>query len=63
MPERSERLPDPPASLGAVRAAELTACTQAALERQRRELAQSIDRAFEHVPAPFRGAVRRVLGA
>ena len=58
-----ERLPDPPASLPGARAAELTACTQAALERQRRELAQSVDRAFEHVPAPLRGAVRRILRA
>jgi hypothetical protein len=57
------RLPDPPASLDTKRAAELAAHTEAALLRQQRELAESIDRAFEHIPAPLRGAVRRVLRA
>lgn len=59
----ADRLPDPPASLERERAAELSAQTEAALLRQRRELAAAIDRAFEHVPAPLRGAVRRVLAA
>jgi hypothetical protein len=63
MPRPADRLPDPPASLDSERAAELTAHTEAALRGQRRELAASIDKAFEHIPWPLRGAVRRVLGA
>jgi hypothetical protein len=63
MPHPEKSLPDPPASLDSERAAELTAQTMAALRRQRRELAVSIDEAFEYIPAPLRGAVRRALGA
>jgi hypothetical protein len=63
MPRPVDRLPDPPASLDGERAAELTAHAEAALRRQRRELAASIDKVFEHIPWPLRGAVRRVLGA
>jgi hypothetical protein len=63
MPRPADRLPDPPASLDSKHAAELTAQTKAALRRQRCELAASIDKAFEHVPWPLRGAMRRALGA
>jgi hypothetical protein len=63
MPRPADHLPDPPASLDSEHAAELTAQTKAALRRQRRELAASIEKAFEHVPWPLRGAVRRALGA
>jgi hypothetical protein len=63
MPRPADRLPDPPASLDGEQGAELTAHTAAALLRQRRELAASIDKAFAHIPWPLRGAVRRALGA
>jgi hypothetical protein len=43
------------------RAAELSACTIVALQKQRRELPASLEEAFEQIPAPLRGAVRRVL--
>jgi hypothetical protein len=62
MPRPSERLPDPPRSLDSAHAAGLGAHTEAALQRQRRELAASLDKAFKHIPLPLRGAVRRVLG-
>jgi hypothetical protein len=58
-----DRLPDPPASLDSECAAELAAHAEAALRRQRRELAASIEEAFKHIPWPLRGAVRRALGA
>jgi hypothetical protein len=63
MPRPADHLPDPPASLDSERAAELTVHTKAALRRQRRELATSVDKAFKHIPWPLRGAVRRALGA
>jgi hypothetical protein len=64
MPRRpADRLPDPPASLDGKHCAELTAHTEAALQRQRGELAASIDKAFELIPWPLRGVVRRALGA
>jgi hypothetical protein len=63
MPGPADSLPDPPPSLDSERAAELSAHTKAALRRQRRELATSIDKAFKHIPWPLRGAVRRALGA
>jgi hypothetical protein len=62
MPRSATRLPNPPASLDSKRAAELSAHTRAALRRQRRELTVAIDKAFEHIPWPLRGAVRRALG-
>jgi hypothetical protein len=55
--------PAPPPSLDGEGAAELSACTVAALQKQRRELAASLEEAFEQIPAPLRGAVRRFLGA
>jgi len=55
-------LPDPPRSLGRERAAELSAHTEAALRRQRRELAESLEAALDHIPRLLRGAVRRVMG-
>lgn len=63
MPRPADRLPSPPPSLDSERAAELTAHTKAALLRQRRELAASLEEAFEHIPFPLRGVVRRALGA
>ena len=57
-----DHLPPPPASLDRVRDAELTALTKRALRQQRRQLAQAIDKALDHVPRPLRGAVRRALG-
>lgn len=63
MPRPADRLPDPPAGLDERRAAELTAHTEAALQRQRLKLAASIDKAFELIPWPLRRAVRRALGA
>jgi hypothetical protein len=58
----ADHLPPPPPSLDRVPGAELTALTEQALRRQRRELAEAIDRAFGHIPRPLRGAVRRALG-
>jgi hypothetical protein len=59
---RSLEPPIPPPSLDGERAADLSACTTAALHKQRCELAASLEAAFEHIPVPLRGAVRRVLG-
>jgi hypothetical protein len=61
-PREDDRVPDPPASLDSERAAELTAQTRAALRHQRRQLAAAIEKAFEHIPRPLRGAIRRALG-
>ena len=62
MPPPPARLPDPPRSLDSEHAAELGAHTEAALTRQRRELAESIYKALKHIRLPLRAAVRRVLG-
>jgi hypothetical protein len=59
----AENLPDPPPSLDSESAAALSAHTEEALESQRRQLAESIDKAFNHIPWPLRTVVRRVLGA
>jgi hypothetical protein len=60
---RSEQaLPDPPRSLEREHAAALRAHTEAAFERQRRELAESLEAALGQIPWPLRGAVRRVMG-
>jgi hypothetical protein len=61
MSRAADRLPDPPASFDSEHAAQLTAQTEAALERQRRELALSIDKAFEYIPRPLRGTIRLAL--
>ncbi len=37
--------------------------TEQALGRQRRQLTEAIDNAFDHIPRPLRGVVRRALGA
>jgi hypothetical protein len=58
----ADQLPPPPPSLDRAHGAELTALTEQALRRQRRELSLAIDRAFDHIPRPLRGAVRRALG-
>jgi hypothetical protein len=63
MPRQIKHLPPPPPSLDAARQAELTALTERALLRRRRQLAEAIDMAFDHVPRPLRGVVRRALGA
>jgi hypothetical protein len=57
-----DKLPDPPPSLDAKRASQLGAETEAALRRQRRELADALERALNHIPRPLRGTVRRVMG-
>jgi hypothetical protein len=62
MRRSADHLPDPPPSLGAESAARLTAQTEAALRGQREELAVAIEHAFEYIPWPLRGAVRRALG-
>jgi hypothetical protein len=63
MDSPAERLPPAPKSLDSARQAELTALTERALRRRRQHLAEAIDIAFEHIPRPLRGAVRRALGA
>ncbi len=63
MPRPADHLPPPPPSLDGAREAELTALTEHALRRQRHQLALAIDMAFDHIPRPLRGAVRRALGA
>lgn len=63
MPRPADHLPPPPPSLDRARGAELTALTEQARRRQQRQLAQAIDTAFDHIPLPLRGAVRRALGA
>ncbi len=63
MPRSPDRLPPPPPSLDPEPATQLTALTEQALLLRRRRLAEAIDRAFQHIPSPLRGAVRRALGA
>ncbi len=63
MARPTDHLPSPPPSLDRARSAELNALTEEALLRRRRELKQAIDRAFDHIPRPLRGTVRRALGA
>jgi hypothetical protein len=62
MSRPNDRIPAPPPSLDSKHAAELTAQTEAALERQRRALADSLDEALQHIPRVLRGPVRRALG-
>jgi hypothetical protein len=62
MAPQKASIPDPPSSLEAKHAQELSALTEAALSRQRCELARSLEAALGHIPRPLRGAVRRVLG-
>jgi hypothetical protein len=62
MARTADKLPDPPPSLDAKLASELGAETEAALRRQRRELAEALERALGHIPRPLRGAVRRMVG-
>lgn len=54
--------PPPPRSLGRAQQAELTALIERARRRRRQHLAEAIDMAFDHMPRPLRGAVRRTLG-
>jgi hypothetical protein len=62
MPSPADHLPPPPASLDHEREAELTALTEQALRRQRRQVAEAVEMAFDHIPRPLRGAVHRTLG-
>ncbi len=66
MPRTAEQVPPPPPppppSMDRARGAELTALTEQARQRQRRQLAEAIDGALDHIPLPLRGAVRRALG-
>jgi hypothetical protein len=55
-------VPQPPRSLGDAEAAELSERAEAALARQRRELATSIEAALRHIPVPLRIGVHKVLG-
>ena len=54
--------PKPPPALGDASAADLSKRSEAALARQRRELARSIDAALGYIPLPLRFGVRKVLG-
>ncbi len=63
MPRSARAVPGPPGSLDPDAAARLSAHTEAALRRQRRELAASIDKALGYIPLPLRIPVRKVLGA
>jgi hypothetical protein len=58
----ADHLPPPPSSLDRAREAELTALTEQALRRQRRQVAEAIAMAFDHIPRPLRGVVHRTLG-
>jgi hypothetical protein len=62
MPRSTDQLPPSPPSLAPAHGAQLTALTEQALRRQRRELALAIDKAYDHIPRLLRGAVRRALG-
>jgi hypothetical protein len=61
MPRPVQHLPPAPPSLQRPRHAQLTGLTEEALHRQRRQLAQAIDSALQHIPPPLRGVVRRAL--
>lgn len=61
MARKDRDLPKPP-RLSEDDAADLHARTEAALSRQRRELARSIEAALGIIPLPLRIPVRRVLG-
>jgi hypothetical protein len=63
MSRPADHLPPPPPSLDRAHDAELTALTEQALRRQRSQLAEAIDRAFDQIPRPLRGAVRSAFGA
>jgi hypothetical protein len=62
MPRSAYRVPDAPRSLARKDAEQLSAHTEAALRRQRRALAASIDSALGFIPLPLRIPVRKVLG-
>jgi hypothetical protein len=63
LPPPDHRLPDPPPSLDREHRAELSAQTAVALQRQREQLAASLESALEHIPGALRGVVRRTLRA
>jgi len=56
------RLPEPPPSLAAPDAEHLSRLVAAALADQRRQTAEAVERAIDHVPRLLRGPVRKVLG-
>jgi hypothetical protein len=62
MARPSRDLPTPPRSLRDEDAADLSARAEAALARQRRALAESVDSALGLIPLPLRIPVRKVLG-
>ncbi len=57
-----QEVPKPPRSLGDAHAADLDARAEAALARQRRALAASINSALGYIPLPLRFGVRKVFG-
>jgi hypothetical protein len=59
---RAWAVPSAPRSLAAADAADLSGRAQAALARQRHELATSINAALGYIPLPLRFGVRKVLG-
>jgi hypothetical protein len=62
MRRRADSVPNPPRSLRREDAERLTRHAEAALARQRRALAASIDAALGLIPLPLRIPVRKVLG-
>jgi len=55
-------LPTPPASLAASDAEHLSSLVAIALADQRRQIAEAVERAIDHVPRLLRGPVRKALG-
>jgi hypothetical protein len=62
MPKIIDPFPAPPHDLDGEHTAALRTLTERALRNQRREVARSIDAAFDHIPRTMRPVVRRVLG-
>lgn len=60
--KRGLRLPPPPPSLATSDADHLSGLVAAALSDQRRQTAEAVERAIDHVPRLLRGPVRKVLG-
>jgi len=56
------RLPAPPASLAPSDAEHLSSLVAIALADQRRQMAEAVERAIDHVPRLLRGPVRKALG-
>lgn len=56
------RLPATPPSLAASDAEHLSSLVAMALSDQRRQIAEAVERAIDHVPRLLRGPVRKALG-